>query len=791
MAGALIGALRVSLSAETSAFEAGMKRSQRTAQTTASSIKNSFGSIRGEFGLLKAGLAGFVGALSVGTLIAAGKAALDYAGSLGEVAQSLGVTTRELQTFRYAVSQNGGTAEDADQALGKLAISISKAQSGSKQAAAAFGAVGVQLADLRTKSREEILGQIADQMKATGGAAANAAAGVAIFGRGFLKIAPTLDQGSAGLNNLSAAAQKLGIVLSDKQIAEADETADKLDALQTVLKAQIAGAVADNADAIIGLANAIAEVAREAANAIRWLKGFYIEAQKAAAAAEIGISNAIDKVTFGLLPGAGQRSKNRAAAQQKIDSLNRQQGESRFSGLFRGRPRATGGGGSLPQFLAGGGGGGGRKSRGRKDNSAEEAERKRLQALRDANEFDQDIRRAKIDVLRATQDLATDAVERYTISVQIKDAEKAAHDAELQYQVAAGEITQVQAAQLQAEYDKKDALERQKMIADEQARAYEESQRLDQVSFDLERDRLQSEAQLADTASEQRDIQLRLLDLYYRQERARLQAIIADEQSSEAAKEEARRRMANLNQTYGNDRAGVMAGTRSPLEEYAASLPLDADRMNEALENVAVHGLQHLEDGLVAVAMGTKKLGQAFKEMAQQIIEELIRIAIQKYIIGTIGSVLGFPGFSGGGEVGAPPSFAVGGWTGHGGKYEPAGIVHRKEFVFDAEATHRLGVPFLEALRKGKAPGMATGGLVSGISLPRVSMASRARLANDNGVPPSDRNRPYFDLRGAVMTEDLLRQMNEIGARAADAGGDLGVKRMRDLNQRSFGRAAR
>jgi lambda family phage tail tape measure protein len=34
----------------------------------------------------------------------------------------------------------------------------------------------------------------------------------------------------------------------------------------------------------------------------------------------------------------------------------------------------------------------------------------------------------------------------------------------------------------------------------------------------------------------------------------------------------------------------------------------------------------------------------------------------------------------------------VGGFTGHGGKYEPAGIVHRGEFVFTKESTSRIGV---------------------------------------------------------------------------------------------------
>jgi phage-related minor tail protein len=33
-----------------------------------------------------------------------------------------------------------------------------------------------------------------------------------------------------------------------------------------------------------------------------------------------------------------------------------------------------------------------------------------------------------------------------------------------------------------------------------------------------------------------------------------------------------------------------------------------------------------------------------------------------------------------------------GGYTGSGGKYEPAGVVHRGEFVFTKEATSRIGV---------------------------------------------------------------------------------------------------
>lgn len=51
-----------------------------------------------------------------------------------------------------------------------------------------------------------------------------------------------------------------------------------------------------------------------------------------------------------------------------------------------------------------------------------------------------------------------------------------------------------------------------------------------------------------------------------------------------------------------------------------------------------------------------------------------------------------------------------GGYTGPGGKYEPAGIVHRGEYVLNAEATRRLPRSFLDRLNRG----YSNGGLVGG-----------------------------------------------------------------------------
>jgi hypothetical protein len=94
-----------------------------------------------------------------------------------------------------------------------------------------------------------------------------------------------------------------------------------------------------------------------------------------------------------------------------------------------------------------------------------------------------------------------------------------------------------------------------------------------------------------------------------------------------------------------------------------------------------------------------------------------------------------------------PPGYAPGGYTGDGGKYEPAGIVHAGEFVHRAEVVRQPGaMQFLSAFNdKGMsavsswgARGYAYGGLVSAPPLARIgeSMDWRpAAGANAYSVP--------------------------------------------------------
>ncbi|RJG46435.1 hypothetical protein [Mesorhizobium sp. DCY119] len=104
--------------------------------------------------------------------------------------------------------------------------------------------------------------------------------------------------------------------------------------------------------------------------------------------------------------------------------------------------------------------------------------------------------------------------------------------------------------------------------------------------------------------------------------------------------------------------------------------------------------------------------------------------------------------------------FAAGGWTGDMPPDQIAGFVHGREYVFDAEATARIGVGNLDAIRRG-VKGYAAGGYVG--SLPMAgATAGRAGaaggLADEFGV-----------LRGS------MRQFGMTLWQTKDAGAALGT----------------
>jgi hypothetical protein len=93
------------------------------------------------------------------------------------------------------------------------------------------------------------------------------------------------------------------------------------------------------------------------------------------------------------------------------------------------------------------------------------------------------------------------------------------------------------------------------------------------------------------------------------------------------------------------------------IAQSLSEIPDAAGRANESLLMVAQSGIASLADGLTAVIMGTAKLGDVFKQVAGQIIADLIRIQIQKLLMNALGSAIGAPGlgsFGGARAAGGP-----------------------------------------------------------------------------------------------------------------------------------------
>ena len=115
-------------------------------------------------------------------------------------------------------------------------------------------------------------------------------------------------------------------------------------------------------------------------------------------------------------------------------------------------------------------------------------------------------------------------------------------------------------------------------------------------------------------------------------------------------------------------------------------------------------------------------------------------------------------------------SFATGGYTGDGGKYTPAGIVHKGEYVITKEATARLGRGFLDHLNYGSVRrGFANGG---GVGVPRLpTMAYQPKSSGNiavkviNNGEPMDATVSQQSKNGQLeITVELVRQIAQAEA---------------------------
>lgn len=273
---------------------------------------------------------------------------------------------------------------------------------------------------------------------------------------------------------------------------------------------------------------------------------------------------------------------------------------------------------------------------------------------------------------------------------------------------------------------------------------YTEREAYRQRLFDAVDNREQSYFSMAQDADRgdkyrQRQQERLSLDKAYNAQRAQLDRDYADkskgmsretyEANSQSLTAAMARDKASLEQHYRDMDALQLnfgAGLSRGLENWLDS----ASNVYSASQSLAENTFNGMSDALTDFVVSGK---DSFGDFAESVLKDLTRMITRMLMFKAIEtgmSAFGFGAAGAGNNPGAvpmglhskgglvgyasggwvldipnslpkAPSFAAGGYTGAGGKYEPRGIVHGGEFVIPKEDTRRIGVDNLEAMLNG------------------------------------------------------------------------------------------
>lgn len=201
-------------------------------------------------------------------------------------------------------------------------------------------------------------------------------------------------------------------------------------------------------------------------------------------------------------------------------------------------------------------------------------------------------------------------------------------------------------------------------------------------------------------------------------------------------------------------RADWLAGAKNAFAEYGE----EAMNMYDNVGNIASQAL----NGLSQQMADFLTTGQAnFKDFAKSIISMIVEMITKMVIFNSISGMMGGSTWTMGSLM---SGFSSGGYTGDGGKYDPAGIVHKGEFVFTKEATQRIGARNLYRLMRGYANGGSVGG--SGYSRASTGGAGLAYSFGDINVDINNGNDPKGMETGVRMlvVDMLKREMGQGGS---------------------------
>ena len=241
--------------------------------TAVDQTRSAFDSIRGNLAKLgnesnrvKGLLAGLGVSLSVAGFAAMIKNAIDAADQLNKLSQKIGISVEALSTLRFAAQLSDVSLETLQKGIKGLSQNIAEANTGIGDGAQVFDALGISVknADGSMKSTEAVLLQMADVFANLEDGAVKTALAVKLFGKSGMDMIPFLNQGAAGINQLTAEAERLGLKLTTETARSAEAFNDNLTALKASSSSLGIALARDFLPELTNITNAMREAANEA-----------------------------------------------------------------------------------------------------------------------------------------------------------------------------------------------------------------------------------------------------------------------------------------------------------------------------------------------------------------------------------------------------------------------------------------------------------------------------------------------------------------------------------------------
>ena len=181
-----------------------------------------------------------IGTAVVGAAAVAGTALFKMAGKAAEstdridkLSQKLGMSRKGFQEWDYAMSQSGVSIDSIGAGMKSVTNQFDELGKGGKIATNAFGKIGLSFDDLKGKTQEEIFDLTIKGLQGVEDTTVRAALANDLLGRSGAELAPILNEGAEGVENLKNRAHELGLVMSDDAVDAGVLFGDTMDDLKS------------------------------------------------------------------------------------------------------------------------------------------------------------------------------------------------------------------------------------------------------------------------------------------------------------------------------------------------------------------------------------------------------------------------------------------------------------------------------------------------------------------------------------------------------------------------------